>query len=67
MPRENCEGGDSERTSNDNTERRGAPDSQPQYIIKKNTFYEVMLEYCLFENDDQEAKVAAQVLQQDSA
>ena len=33
-----------------------------QYLIKKNTFYEVMLDYCFFDNDDAAAKVAAQIL-----
>lgn len=58
MPRERFEGGDSERTGTEIEERR-APDAGPHYIIKKNTFYEVMLEYCLFENEDQEARIAA--------
>jgi len=33
---------------------------------KKNSFYEVMLEQCFFENDDSLAKVAADVLVQDA-
>lgn len=33
-----------------------------QYLIKKNTFFEVMLDYCFFENDDTAAQIASSIL-----